>query len=232
MSNVEPQRLGQTSEQDEQEVRPDEPVDVDSIAEEWIIDLAVEAKLGRRMRPLGHMDQADVFVTLAGYRTAELFDFARSLLAASKRPPQPLTYEQIDALVRQHISPWTGQNFRNFARAVEKACHLAQAESGAPAAREADERSPTAFALEFAEYMAKDAERLLEAAAAMFDAQEAYLSADGDEEERRDAMCLAESTYDEHVRGLRNGIYEFRKRAARAAPTGVPQDSEPTRSDE
>jgi hypothetical protein len=110
--------------------------------------------------------------------------------------------------------------------------HLACPQEHAAAAREADERSPTAFALEFAEYMAKDAERLLEAAAAMFDAQEAYLSADGDEEERRDAMCLAESTYDEHVRGLRNGIYEFRKRAARAAPTGVPQDSEPTRSDE
>lgn len=73
-------------------------------------------------------------------------------------------------------------------------------------------------AQEFAQYMAKGAEQLIEAAGRLFEAQEALENADDDAEELRDGLALAGSEYDDYARGLRSDIYEFRKRVPAVTP--------------
>ncbi len=72
-------------------------------------------------------------------------------------------------------------------------------------------------ALEFAEYMASAAERFIEAAMAMVDEYH-----DADDKGRDPNIDALAETYDDCLRGLRSGIYEFRKRAiAKAAREGA-----------
>lgn len=72
-----------------------------------------------------------------------------------------------------------------------------------------------ARAIEFAEYMAKDAEHLMDAMNAL-----AVLYMDDDPDRDADTGDIedAEQTVSEAVRGLRSAIYEFRKRADKATP--------------
>lgn len=80
------------------------------------------------------------------------------------------------------------------------------------------ERTPKDYAIEHAEYMAQDAERLLEAIN--------HLNAQRDEDGEAfdsDALAHAEEAATEAFGAVRNGIYEFRKRRDRAAaqPAGA-----------
>lgn len=82
------------------------------------------------------------------------------------------------------------------------------------------ERTTKDYAIEHAEYMAQDAERLLEAIN--------HLNAQRDEDGEAfdsDALAHAEEAATEAFRAVRNGIYEFRKRRDRAAaqPAGAQQ---------
>lgn len=62
----------------------------DGIGDDQIIALAVSCKLGRTMKPLG-LSTGDVFATDSTYRTGELLDFARRLIAlAEERRPNGL----------------------------------------------------------------------------------------------------------------------------------------------
>jgi hypothetical protein len=55
------------------------------MTDDEILALAVKHKLGRTLKPIG-LDTGDVFYTDASYRTAEILDFARELLAAGVAP--------------------------------------------------------------------------------------------------------------------------------------------------
>lgn len=82
------------------------------------------------------------------------------------------------------------------------------------------ERTPTDYALEFAEYMAKGAEQLIEAVNALALAEQARDEGDGDELDAKVDEARQDCT--EFLTGLRNDIYQFRTRrdrAARAAPS-------------
>lgn len=85
--------------------------------------------------------------------------------------------------------------------------------------RVALERTPTDFALEHAEYLAKGAERYLSAESAEAAARQAL--DDNDDESRdvelADALDAAMQCSDDYATGLRRRIYEFRKRRDRAA---------------
>lgn len=81
------------------------------------------------------------------------------------------------------------------------------------------DRTPTDYALEHAEYMAKTAERLLDA---MNAADEARMRLDDDEGDNEESLRIASEQADdlcsEYRQTLSNKIYEFRKRRDRAAP--------------
>lgn len=81
------------------------------------------------------------------------------------------------------------------------------------------ERSPKDYAIEHAEYLAKAAERLLDAANTL-----RALEAGEDVPELGD-LQHAEESYSDHYRGLTDAIYEFRKRAARAVAPAPGQGS-------
>lgn len=74
----------------------------------------------------------------------------------------------------------------------------------------ASECTDADYAIEHAEYLAKDAESYIEAV-------NHYLNTeDGEEEFSEDDVMSAAERMSEHARGLRNSVYEFRKRAKRA----------------
>lgn len=93
-------------------------------------------------------------------------------------------------------------------------------------------RTPTDFALEHAEYMAKDAERLLDAvtenAAALMALEEDGTDPDGTADYAKlvDRCEQAESALGEHMAHMRSGIHEFRKRRDRALATPAPAQPE------
>lgn len=82
------------------------------------------------------------------------------------------------------------------------------------------ERTPQDYAIEHAEYMAQDAERLLDT----INHLNAQRDEDGDAFDS-DALARAEEAVTEAFGSVRNGIYEFRKRRDRAAaqPAGAQQ---------
>lgn len=77
-----------------------------------------------------------------------------------------------------------------------------------------DERTPTDFALEFAEYMAKGAEAFIAAVCKQQRLQQQF-----EEGEGPDPLTMqdADEGVSEYMRGLTDDIYEFRKRRDRAA---------------
>lgn len=82
------------------------------------------------------------------------------------------------------------------------------------------DRTPQDFALEFAEYMAKGAEKMLEAINARDEALCTLNELDEDDHEfyaADQAHCEAIDLCSEYASALRNDIYEFRKRRDRAA---------------
>jgi hypothetical protein len=99
--------------------------------------------------------------------------------------------------------------------------------------------SPEARALEFAEYMAKGAEQLLEAINDRFGAVEERDNFEGDENEddiiaADQRIDRAEEEMNDFMRGLRADVYEFRKRAEKAKPNphGLRATQETARQDE
>jgi hypothetical protein len=100
---------------------------------------------------------------------------------------------------------------------------------------------PSARALEFAEYMAKDANNLLDAINAEFLAKEAIEEFEEDEthddHQNADRYRGLELDFDqkqqecaEQMRALRSGIYEFRKRAAKVGSVPAEEGREPGES--
>jgi hypothetical protein len=84
-------------------------------------------------------------------------------------------------------------------------------------------RTPTDYALEFAEYMAKSAEQLIEAVNKLAMAEQARDEGEGDDPDEK--VNHAQQDCTEFLTGLRNDIYQFRSRrdrAAREASTGAP----------
>lgn len=77
-------------------------------------------------------------------------------------------------------------------------------------------------AVEFAHYLAKGAERLIDAANARDLIQMRIDEGEETEEDLEAALANAQETVSEFTRGLRGDIYEFRKRADRIAPVGGP----------
>lgn len=77
-----------------------------------------------------------------------------------------------------------------------------------------DERTPTDFALEFAEYMAKGAEAFIAAVCKQQRLQQQF-----EEGEGPDPLTMqdADEGVSEYMRGFTADIYEFRKRRDRAA---------------
>lgn len=73
-------------------------------------------------------------------------------------------------------------------------------------------------AVEFAHYLAKGAERLIEAANARDLIQMRIDEGDESEEDLESALAGANESVGEFTRGLRSDIYEFRKRAERIEP--------------
>ena len=136
--------------------------------------------------------------------------------------PKEPTEEMLAAAERD--STYYGRVFANAYRAM-----LSAAPTTAPAApeapvdaRDATGRSPTDYALEFAEYLAKDAERLLEA----MNAEDALrLRREESDDVSDDDMRDAGADRVEHIRAVRIGIYEFRKRRDRAAMCGSTKGS-------
>jgi hypothetical protein len=99
---------------------------------------------------------------------------------------------------------------------------------------DATRRTPADYAIEHAEYMAKDAERLLEAmtehaAALMAREEEGDPDTDADISSLTERCEQAEQVLGESMGHLRNGIHEFRKRRDRAlgAPNGAPREASP-----
>lgn len=82
------------------------------------------------------------------------------------------------------------------------------------------DRTPTDFALEFAEYLAKGAEELIEAVNALAMADEARENGDGDDLD--DKVNQARQDCTEALTGLRNDVYQFRTRRDRAKAAGRP----------
>lgn len=120
------------------------------------------------------------------------------MTTATPTPAQVLTDEQIERL----RVDFCARDIRLIAVALS-----------APAAPTVEPAEPAAKALEFAEYMAKGAEQFLNAAneyAGAIQALEDGESIPGSVMEQR------EQALSEFATGLRSGIYEFRKRAARA----------------
>ena len=76
------------------------------------------------------------------------------------------------------------------------------------------ERTPTDFALEFAEYMAKGAEQLIEAMNALAMAEEQREGGDGDDLDNK--VYQERQDFTEALTGLRNDIHQFRTRRDRA----------------
>ncbi|WP_286938946.1 hypothetical protein [Achromobacter sp. UBA4530] len=95
-------------------------------------------------------------------------------------------------------------------------------------AQDATGRTPTAYALEFAEYLARDAEYVMACLNASQRANEALLdlteeiAPSEDYQAAEDAAAQADEAFTEAITGLRSGIFEFRKRRDRAAPTAQP----------
>ncbi len=77
-------------------------------------------------------------------------------------------------------------------------------------------------AVEFAHYLAKGAERLIETANARDLIQMRIDEGEETEEDLEVALADAQETVSEFTQGLRGDIYEFRKRADRIAPVGGP----------
>jgi hypothetical protein len=71
-----------------------EQSDIEAMTDEQIIDMAVAAGLGRRMRPIGNPCQGDVFATDATYRI-----FARRLAAVALHPAPPPSKERLTQLL-------------------------------------------------------------------------------------------------------------------------------------
>lgn len=84
-----------------------------------------------------------------------------------------------------------------------------------------DERKPADFAIEHGEYLARRAETMIERVNALAEAELRREESDDDDGDVDDAR--GEVT--EAMRSLRNGVYEFRKRAerAKAARLSAPQ---------
>jgi hypothetical protein len=78
------------------------------------------------------------------------------------------------------------------------------------------DRTPTDYALEHAEDMAKTAERLLDAMNAADEAR--FMLEASNDEIHRQLSQEADDVRSEYRQALRNKIYEFRKRRDRAAP--------------
>lgn len=103
---------------------------------------------------------------------------------------------------------------------------LLESEAGEPT-------EPSARALEFAENMAKDAEQVLDALNALHAIREEKDQYnDGDEGNRaweaiRADEDAAEQNLSDHLRGLRSGVYEFRKRAAKVGAGAGEQNGMP-----
>ena len=87
---------------------------------------------------------------------------------------------------------------------------------------QATKRTPADFALEHAEYLAKDAERLVEAIGEEFTTRQ-RLEEDNDQDRDSDITAMnvdhdaAVERMSEAIRGVQSGVYEFRKRRDRAA---------------
>ncbi|KWT69531.1 MULTISPECIES: hypothetical protein [unclassified Variovorax] len=77
-------------------------------------------------------------------------------------------------------------------------------------------------AVEFAHYLAKGAERLIEAANARDLIQMRIDEGEETEEDLEASLSHAQETVSEFTQGLRGDIYEFRKRADRIGPIAVP----------
>lgn len=84
---------------------------------------------------------------------------------------------------------------------------------------EPSERTPQDYAIEHAEYMANDAERLLEAVNDLAKAEQEF----DDGQANQSDVDAARETVTEAQRSLRNGIHEFRKRRERALSTPAVQ---------
>ena len=83
------------------------------------------------------------------------------------------------------------------------------------------ERTPTDYALEHAEYMAKDGDELLSALEAL-SAAELVLEESGEDDDG--AVADARDAVWGRVRALRSGLYEFRKRRDRARSLAAPKE--------
>jgi hypothetical protein len=91
-------------------------------------------------------------------------------------------------------------------------------------------RTPTDYAIEHAEYMAKDAERLLDAlsehAAAHIALAEGDYDSQDDIKPLNDRCEKADESLAEHMAHMRDGIYGFRTRRDRALATPTPPQPE------
>jgi hypothetical protein len=125
------------------------------------------------------------------------------------------------------LADWLRREARkmNYAPSAEAVHRWAsEVEAAAPAQeppKASDERTPQDYAIEHAEYMAIDADQLLEAIQRLSDA-EAILEQSGEEDQG--PVADARDLVWERVRSLRSGVYEFRKRRDRAARNGADTD--------
>lgn len=137
------------------------------------------------------------------------------------------TEQEREALLRRLDACLEGRSQEHTA--LLKDCRAALS---SPPPQGAQEPYPAAKAIEFAEYMAKVAEQLLEALNALHAVREEKDQFnDGDEGNRswesiRADEDDAEQTLSDHLRGLRSDIYEFRKRAAKVAASPPSQPVE------
>jgi hypothetical protein len=133
-----------------------EQSDIEAMTDEQIIDMAVAAGLGRRMRPIGNPCQGDVFATDATYRI-----FARRLAAVALHPAPPPSKERLtqlliltqfvradavdnaedyDAGVTVMRIEWLHQKLAAEAANADQGRSGSLPSGGAPAARSADSR--------------------------------------------------------------------------------------------
>jgi len=106
---------------------------------------------------------------------------------------------------------------------IQKRSAAPQASEAVRDAQDATGRTPTAYALEFAEYLARDAEYVMACLNASQRANEALLDLAEEVtpleayQAAEEAAAQADEAFTEAITGLQSGIFEFRKRRDRAA---------------
>ena len=117
---------------------------------------------------------------------------------------------------------WPKESLDRIAAIVER---IKKQQFQATQAAAAGERSPTDYALEFAEYMAKGAEQFMKA---LNEEDALRLRREESDDVDDDTIYDAGTSRSEAMRGLRSDIYEFRKRRDRTIAGERSTSAEPT----